>query len=102
MSSSPIALARAAVFATLLVMPTAFAFAADNSATPQQTVSPAARQQQAQVPSTNAAPATNGNDTNGDDPYVTASRHEKFNTGRQAPTGFSNEPNWNSPEYVSH
>jgi hypothetical protein len=105
MSSSPIALARAAALATLLVMPTAFAFAADNSAQQtgtQQTVSPAARQQQAQVPSTNAAPATNGNDANGDDPYVTASRHEKFNAGRQAPTGFSNEPNWNSPEYTSH
>jgi hypothetical protein len=98
MSNSSIALARAAALAALLVVPTAFAFAADN-APAQQTAAPAPRQQ-AQVLGATAAPATNGNDVNGDDPYVTASRHEKFRTGLQAPARFSNEPNWNSPEYT--
>jgi hypothetical protein len=97
MSNSSIALARAASLAALLVVPTAFVFAADN-APAQQTAAPAPRQQAQAL----GAPVvtTNGNDVNGDDPYLTALRHEKFRTGQQAPARFSNEPNWNGPEYT--
>jgi hypothetical protein len=98
MSNSPIALARAASLAALLAVPAAFAFAADNAPT-QQTAAPAPRQQ-AQAVDATAASRTNGNDPNGDDPYVAASRHEKFRTGQQVPARFSNEPNWNGPEYT--
>ena len=98
MSNSPIALARAAAFAALLVAPTGLAFAADSSVS-QQTAAPPARQQ-AQALGTAAVAATNGNDPRGDDPYLTARRNEKFRTGVATPKSFSNEPNWRGPEYT--
>jgi hypothetical protein len=99
--SSMTTFARAAALAALVVVPASIAFAADN-ATTQQSPAPQVRQQAQAFGTTAAAPITNGRDVNGDDPYVTAFRHEKFDAGRQAPTVFSNEPNWNSPEYVAH
>jgi hypothetical protein len=100
MRNSAIALARAVVLATLVAAPAGVTFAADGSPS-QQTLSPPVRQQAQAVAGAPAAIATtNGNDVNGDDPYVTARSHEKFSTGQPAPTRFSNEPNWSSPEYT--
>lgn len=99
MRNAAIALARTAALAALVAVPTGLAFAADDSATRQ----PVALRQQAQAAVNTPAvtPATSGKDVSGDDPYVTARGQEKFYTGRAAPTRFSNEPDWSSPEYIS-
>jgi hypothetical protein len=89
---------RAAVLATLLVAP-AVAFAADDTAVQPSAATPS-RQQQAQLPgSTAAAPAINGRDTSGDDPYAAAIDRHDARWGAQSQKGFSNEPDWNGIEY---
>jgi hypothetical protein len=99
MRNSAIASARSAALAALIAVPTGLAFAADDSATRQP--APPRQQAQAVVNTPAVAPAANGRDVSGDDPYVTARGQEKFYTGRAAPTRFSNEPDWSSPEYIS-